>query len=52
MWEAGPEDHVDFMSDSLPRRAGTGAQAFLRETEVSAVLGTPTKDSLAPQTTW
>lgn len=23
MWEAGPEDHVDFMSDSLPGGAET-----------------------------
>lgn len=23
MWEAGPEDHVDLMSDSLPRKAET-----------------------------
>lgn len=31
VWEAGPDDHVDFMSDSLPRKAETGPQAFLSQ---------------------
>ena len=32
MWEAEPEDHVDLMSDSLPRKAEKGSTGML-ETE-------------------
>lgn len=49
MWEAGPEDHVDLMSDSLPRRQGDRAQAFLRQRrKVTAVFGEAYKVLPAP----
>lgn len=39
MWEAEPEDHVDLMSDSLPRKAEKGSTGMLETREPQRVWG-------------
>ena len=39
MWEAEPEDHVDLMSDSLPRKAEKRGMGILETEKSQSVWG-------------